>query len=149
MKKTLIITILLFNVSVLANNLNNFSTDGCSLFIDKDYLTNESWAHCCIKHDMSYFTGGVKKEKNDSDLELQQCIEDLGGIKNKYLAQSVFLAVQIFGGPEIKSWFRWGYGWEINRKYQKLSKEQKELVKSKLESISPYDLELIKWPFQK
>lgn len=49
--------------------------------------------------------------------------------KNHALAEAMYLGVRVGGGPEIKSPFRWGYGWPYGRGYQALTESESSAAK--------------------
>ena len=51
---------------------------------------------------------------------------------NANLANFMYEGVRAGGSPYFYTWYRWGYGWGFERKYQALSNAEKEQVKTKL-----------------
>src|SRR4051812_44811546 len=49
------------------NEIVPFTTDGCSVFPDGD------WLNCCIYHDYAHWKGGTFQEKVKADVELARC----------------------------------------------------------------------------
>lgn len=111
------------------NKLNPFTTDGCSVVPDLG-LTE-----CCVIHDIAYWKGGTKKQRELADLELGLCIEKKS---NKFLASLFYWGVRIGGRPQLLTSFRWGYGWQLQRGYRPLSVEEKKAI-SKLEPKNPLE----------
>ena len=112
--------------------LSNFTSDGCSLFIDGTFENPELWKDCCFKHDIAYWQGGTKEEREAADLAFKKCVEKKTG--NSELAELMYQAVRTGGEPYFPTWYRWGYGWPLGRGYKELSPEEKELVQRKLDS---------------
>lgn len=50
--------------------LSNFTSDGCSLFIDGTFENPELLKDCCFQHDIVYWQGGTKREREVADLDL-------------------------------------------------------------------------------
>ena len=48
--------------------LSDFSSDGCSLFVDGTFENPELWKECCLKHDIAYWRGGTEEERASADL---------------------------------------------------------------------------------
>ena len=44
----------------------------------------------------------------------------------------MYQGVRFGGSPYFYNWYRWGYGWSYERKYQKLTLEEQRLVSDKL-----------------
>ena len=112
--------------------LSNFTSDGCSLFIDGTFENPELWKDCCLKHDIAYWQGGTREEREAADLAFKKCVEKKTG--NSELAELMYQAVRKGGEPYFPTWYRWGYGWPLGRGYKELSPEEKELVQRKLDS---------------
>ena len=102
--------------------LSPFTSDGCSLFPDKSIITQSNWCSCCLKHDVAYWRGGTKAERAIADLELKKCVEAKTG--NAALATLMYEGVRAGGSPYFVNWYRWGYGWGYERKYQSLTPEE-------------------------
>ena len=110
--------------------LADFTSDGCSLFFNGTFEDPELWKECCHKHDLAYWRGGTKEERNQADLAFKECVLKKTG--NAELAEIMYQAVLVGGSPYFPTWYRWGYGWPVGRGYQKLSKEELLLVDQKL-----------------
>jgi hypothetical protein len=96
--------------------LKDFSSDGCSLFPDKDYSTqskNISWCDCCVLHDIAYWKGGAPGLRKTADSALSQCILTKTG--DSTLAQIMYLGVRAGGKTIVPTWYSWGYGWSFGR----------------------------------
>ena len=110
--------------------LSEFASDGCSLFVDGTFEQPELWKECCVKHDIAYWRGGTEEERELADLAFKACVEKK--TDNPELAEVMYQAVRTGGMPYFPTWYRWGYGWPIGRGYKALSKEEIDLVESKL-----------------
>ena len=111
---------------ILAADLNNFKSDGCSLFPDGNYYS------CCYLHDVAYWPGGTEKEKQRADEALSACVQEMTG--DKVLARKMFEGVRVGGVPGLPTTFRWGYGWPFpyRKDYAPLTPaEQKQLSEKK------------------
>ncbi len=112
------------------SELTDFTSDGCSLFLDGTFENPELWKECCHKHDLAYWRGGTEKEREQADLEFKNCVEKKTG--NPQLAELMYEAVRIGGAPHFPTWYRWGYGWPVGRGYKELSQEELVMVEAKL-----------------
>ena len=133
MRITLIIFAFCFPIFIsccAANQIKDFSTDGCSLFPDRSIISGKDWCECCFNHDIAYWQGGSKEARLEADEKFRSCILKKTG--NKKLADFMFRGVRIGGSPYFFTWYRWGYGWSYERKYKELSVSEKKKVKKKL-----------------
>ena len=96
-----------------------FSSDGCSLFPDGSIITQKGWCDCCFKHDIAYWRGGTEEEREQADTELRQCVLAKSG--DETLAKLMYEGVRFGGSPYFYNWYRWGYGWPYDRKYEALT----------------------------
>jgi hypothetical protein len=110
--------------------LSDFTSDGCSLFIDGTFKDPELWKECCLKHDIAYWQGGTEEDRLQADLTFKACVEKKTG--DSTLANLMYDAVRVGGEPYFPTWYRWGYGWPIGRGYKKLSEQEKIMVNQKL-----------------
>lgn len=112
--------------------LSDFSSDGCSLFPDRSLITADDWCECCFEHDIAYWKGGTEEERLAADVALRECIIEKTG--NQELADLMYEGVRFGGSPYFYNWYRWGYGWSYERKYQALTPEEEALAEEKLKS---------------
>lgn len=108
------------------SGLKPFSSDGCSLFPDSSLITQRDWCACCFEHDLVYWRGGTYDERAAADARLKSCVLEKTG--NAALASLMYEGVRIGGSPYFYNWYRWGYGWGYDRKYQALTPEEQELA---------------------
>lgn len=112
--------------------LSPFSSDGCSLFPDKSLITSADWCSCCFEHDLAYWRGGTAGQREAADLALQSCIVDKTG--KSALGKLMFEGVRVGGSPYFYNWYRWGYGWSFERKYQALTVDENQDADQLLEA---------------
>jgi len=112
--------------------LSDFTSDGCSLFIDGTFEDPDLWKECCLKHDIAYWQGGTEEEREAADIAFRECVKKKTG--NAELAELMYQAVRKGGDPYFPTWYRWGYGWPIGRGYKPLTNEEEILVHDKLET---------------
>jgi len=120
---------LCISISACSNDseLSPFSSDGCSLFPDSSVITKKDWCVCCFQHDLAYWQGGTEQQRENADTELKQCVLEKTG--DETLAKVMYDGVRFGGSPYFYNWYRWGYGWPYERKYQALTDNELEQVK--------------------
>ncbi len=133
--KQLIVISIFFSLSALAD-INPFTTDGCSKFIDGP-LTGKGyeWLHCCEEHDIKYWSGlGGEKAQDEADIELRQCVIEAGF---PGYGESIYRAVTAARpvNSRLKVSFRWGYAWDKVLGHRELTAEELESVKQMTTSI--------------
>lgn len=104
--------------------MQDFSTDGCSLFPDSSLIDSKDWCSCCLAHDLAYWRGGTSEERLKADEEFKGCVQAATG--NAALADLMFAGVRVSGGPYFFTSYRWGYGWSFKGRYRALSREEDE-----------------------
>lgn len=112
--------------------LADFRSDGCSLFPDRSLILEEDWCDCCFEHDIAYWMGGTEEERLAADIALRECVLEKTG--NAELADLMYEGVRLGGSPYFYNWYRWGYGWNYDRKYQALTDAERELAAAKLQA---------------
>lgn len=128
----LIIAISLFTTaSASAADLDDFMSDGCSLFPDGDFKERAKWCDCCLAHDISYWRGGTKDDRKRADEKLRDCVLKRTG--SKALADLMYNGVRTGGHPAFPNWYRWGYGWKYGRSYAPLTEQENQEASRKLE----------------
>lgn len=111
-----------------ANDLKDFTTDGCSSFPDGTIQQNALWKYCCVVHDYSYWQGGSYENRKTADKALQDCVAQVG---EPEIAKLMLAGVRVGGSPYLPTSFRWGYGWPWPRGYKPLNEEEKNRVAGK------------------
>lgn len=123
--------LLLLIQPVMAGQLSDFSSDGCSQFPDGTLSQRDLWCSCCITHDIAYWQGGSSLQKKQADAALRQCV--LEKTESQLLADTMYYGVTLGGSPVYPVWYRWGYGWAYGRGFQTLSNYDKQKVDEKLQ----------------
>jgi len=115
-----------------ASDINQFASDGCSLFPDGTLKDRTLWCDCCFKHDITYWRGGSEEERKRADKALRACVLERTG--DKAFAEMTYDGVRVGGSPVFPTWYRWGYGWEYGRGYKPLTEEEQNQVASMLDT---------------
>lgn len=115
------------------SELRPFTSDGCSLFPDQSQISGDNWCSCCFEHDIAYWRGGTATQREAADRALQTCVTDKTG--NAVLGRLMYEGVQAGGSPYFYNWYRWGYGWGFERKYQALTPAETEQSRLLLEDF--------------
>lgn len=106
-----------------AQELQPFTTDGCSLFPDRAHYGRADWCHCCLRHDLAYWRGGTAEERAAADQALEACV--LAATGSTALADLMLAGVRVGGGPYFATPYRWAYGWPYGRGYEPLSEVER------------------------
>jgi hypothetical protein len=120
--------------SVMAADISDFSTDGCSLFPDGTAEQQALWQNCCIAHDLHYWAGGNYADREAADEALEACVADVG---EPAIAKLMMAGVRAGGSPFFPTTYRWGYGWPFGRGYQSLTDAEKDAVLAAIERSEP------------
>ena len=116
----------------IASDLNEFASDGCSLFPNGTLENRSLWCDCCFNHDMAYWRGGTEAERKEADKTLHACA--LARTGSKALAETMYEGVRFGGSSAFPTWYRWGYGWKYGRGYEALTEKEQKQVEVKLDS---------------
>ena len=124
MKLAILLLLSIINPAI-AGDLKPFQSDGCSSFPDGTLKQHKLWRSCCFEHDRSYWKGGTYKERQQADIALKVCVEEVG---EPEIAQLMLAGVRVGGTPYLPTEFRWGYGWPYPRGYKILTKSEQQEV---------------------
>jgi hypothetical protein len=116
----------------IASDLNDFKSDGCSLFPNGTPEDRYQWCDCCFNHDIAYWRGGTEDEREEADQALQACV--LERTKSKALADTMYYGVRFGGSSAFPTWYRWGYGWNYGMGDQPLTEKERKQADEKLDS---------------
>ncbi len=111
--------------------IGDFRTDGCTLFPNKSLIDESDWCDCCLVHDIAYWKGGTEEDRLAADEALRLCVLERTG--DDILARVMFDGVRLGGSPHFPTWYRWGYGWPLDRGYQALTRAEERVADRKLE----------------
>ena len=94
-------------------------------------INADDWCSCCFEHDIEYWRGGTYEEREAADLKLRNCVSEK--TQNETLATLMYEGVRVGGSPYFYNWYRWGYGWDYERKYQSLTRSEHEMAEKLLD----------------
>ncbi|MGO2131165.1 MAG: hypothetical protein ACTH4U_20775 [Pseudoalteromonas prydzensis] len=125
MRLVLVIMACLICLDSKAENIEPFTSDGCSSFPDGTFTQKQLWLDCCTAHDYSYWQGGTYEQRLFADKQLQECVAKVG---EPQIAQLMLAGVRVGGSPYFPTTFRWGYGWPYPRGYKALTEAEKAQI---------------------
>lgn len=110
--------------------LNSFETDYCTNYAEGTFEEPDLWKHCCLIHDMFFWAGGSKKDRDLADLDLKKCIEATGA---DHQARLIYLAVRAGSYSPIKYPKKmWNNGWNDHRSPRPLSQDDIILIEQEI-----------------
>ena len=127
----ILLVLLLASAPVLADELRDFTSDGCSAFPDGTFDQKELWHSCCVVHDLAYWIGGRSDEREAADHALKACVEAVG---KPDIAQLMLAGVRVGGSPWLPTRFRWAYGWPYLRGYKEVDEDEAQQVAEKMQA---------------
>ena len=123
-----LLSLLIFcSFPAIADDIQPFTSDGCSAFPDGTIEQQELWLDCCRKHDHAYWKGGTYDERVQADEALRQCV---AGVGEAEIAFVMLAGVRVGGTPYLPTEFRWGYGWPFPRGYKALTRKEQALIEA-------------------
>lgn len=120
------LSLMLMIFPAMAQDLKPFVSDGCSAFPDGTIGQKELWLGCCAVHDLAYWKGGTRQQREQADQALKTCVSAVG---EPEVALLMLTGVRVGGSPYLPTDFRWGYGWSYPRFYGPLTEIELEKVK--------------------
>lgn len=137
MRLILTIFLLILSLSSSAENIEPFTSDGCSAFPDGTFMENELWLSCCTAHDFAYWQGGTYDERLIADKELEHCVAQVG---EPQIAALMLAGVRVGGSPYFPTTFRWGYGWPFPRLYKPLTEDEQLKINFQIQAMQESDI---------
>jgi len=125
MKAFLLGFIILLSSSSHAEEIQPFTSDGCSSFPNGTIEQAELWLSCCTEHDKAYWQGGSYQQRLDADIELKRCVSSVG---EPVIAELMLSGVRVGGSPYWPTQFRWGYGYSYPHGYTHASDKDLTMV---------------------
>lgn len=114
MKILLILLVSLISTITVAEEIQPFTSDGCSSFPNGTMMQGELWLSCCTEHDKAYWRGGSYQQRLDADIKLKHCVAAVG---EAAVAELMLSGVRVGGSPYWPTQFRWGYGYPYPHGY--------------------------------
>ena len=103
-------------------NLKPFVTDYCTLYVEGTRAQPNLWRHCCIEHDLYFWSGGSLEEKKLADLGLKSCVAKTGATTQAVL---IYAAVVIGGHSPVHIKDKaWGNAWGERTRYLSLTESE-------------------------
>ena len=128
----IVVSVFLVCGCAIASEINDFTSDGCSLFPNGTLEDRHQWCDCCFNHDIAYWRGGSEDERKEADLALQACALKRTG--SKALADTMYYAVRFGGSSAFPTWYRWGYGWNYGKGNMLLTEKERKQADEKFDS---------------
>lgn len=100
MRLIIIFSLLLFSLSINAEEIQPFTSYGCSVFPDGIFTERELWLNCCTAHEYTYWQGGSYDDRVDADKALQQCVAKVG---QPEIAALMLAGVRVGGTPYLST----------------------------------------------
>jgi hypothetical protein len=126
-----ILLVLMF-ISAEARAVVPFETDYCTNYPEGTRSQPELWKHCCLIHDLFFWSGGSKSDRDEADLDLKSCITDAGAPEQAII---MYLAVRAGSYSPVKyPKGKWGNGWPDREQYLSLSEQETKLIESEINS---------------
>ncbi len=105
------------------------------MFPDGTIKDGDLWCECCFIHDVAYWQGGTRQDREVADIAFRECI--IEKTDNRLLAGIMYLGVRLGGTPALPTWFRWGYGWPYGKGYSALTESELRDIKQKIKAYCP------------
>lgn len=116
----------------IQKTLQDFETDGCTMFIDGPSSKPDLWAHCCFEHDLRYWFGGAKEDKKFSDIQLRECVRNVAG---NFWANLMYAGVTAGNMSPVKFKYVWSWGWTPKRDKTKLTEEETHYIVERINAL--------------
>lgn len=124
--------LLLVTPTLYAQELQEFKTDFCTMFPDGTKTKADAWKHCCFDHDLRFWFGGSRAQRDLADIRLRSCVEKSG---HDIIARAMYYGVRVGRYSPIKNKYKWGWGWIPFKSYTNLDRQQKDLVKARIREM--------------
>lgn len=102
--------------------LKPFVTDYCTLYVEGTRAQPNLWRHCCLEHDLYFWSGGSLEDKKVADLGLKSCVAKTGATVQSEL---IYAAVVIGGRSPVHIKDKaWGNTWGDRPRYLSLTESE-------------------------
>ena len=130
MQRFFIVLMFVFSLSSQAESLTAFTTDYCTNYPEGTPRSPNLWKNCCLEHDMFFWAGGSREERNSIDLKLRECVAEKAGVQ---MANIMYYAVRAGSLSPVK--FpdkKWNNGWRERPDYKKLSEDDIDRIEAEI-----------------
>ncbi len=118
------------------DTLREFATDACTFFIEGTLSQPNLWGSCCFEHDLRYWFGGTKKQRNHADYHLYKCVREQA---NEKWARFIYWGVRAGSYSPVKSKYAWGWGFRDYKQkanlYDPLTHSRRKIVIDAIENM--------------
>lgn len=135
MRISFFIFLTVFSMPLLANGIKPFTTDNCTGFSEGTHRHPDLWKDCCVEHDLYFWAGGNRSDRNLADLRLRDCIAARGEV---FMSKIIYSGVRLGSLSPFKLQGKWGNGWKNRSSYESLSPKEKQIA---LDQIQNYPLD--------
>lgn len=118
---------LFFPITLLAQgSLRAFTTDYCTNFPEGTITHPDLWKDCCLEHDLFFWAGGSREDRNQADLDLKFCVSQSGA---PHIAKIMYWGIRLgYYSPIKYEDKKWGNGWKGRESLKALSLEEIDAV---------------------
>lgn len=134
MKSFFILLLIFINAKAFAANdtLVPFKTDYCTGVPEGVPRDPSAWKECCLVHDMNFWAGGDKSDRDAADVELRECVAAKG---YPVIARIIYEGVRLGSYSPIKfEDKKWNFGWKDRTEFQKLTAVDIDQIEKELDS---------------
>ncbi len=111
--KTIFLASLFFSPFSFA--ITDFMSNGCTMFPEGTFSNSKQWEHCCTEHDLFFWAGGTKDERDLADLGLRDCVIETGA---RRIGRLMYAGVRAgYRSPIRLGKEGWGNAWQGSRVY--------------------------------
>lgn len=131
-KALLVLLTLFMNAKAMAANdtLVPFQTDYCTGVPEGVPGNPTAWKNCCLMHDMFFWAGGDRQDRDAADVGLRQCVADKGYPR---IAWIIYEGVRLGSYSPIKfENKKWNFGWKDRPEHQKLTSEDIDKIEKEI-----------------
>ncbi|MFL5786230.1 MAG: hypothetical protein ACJ76H_16545 [Bacteriovoracaceae bacterium] len=127
----ILLTLFMYAQASIANDrLVAFQTDYCTGIPEGTPTNPTAWKNCCLMHDMLFWSGGDKNDRDEADLGLRKCVADKG---YPNLSWIIYEAVRLGSYSPIKfENKKWNFGWPDRPEHQKLTSQDIDQVEKEI-----------------
>jgi hypothetical protein len=134
--KMIFFILLLMPMITFADDLTHFKTDYCTNYPEGTPSKPTLWKNCCLMHDLFFWAGGTKAERNETDHGLFNCVLNTGSPVN---ARIIYYGVRFGSMSPIKyPDKKWNNGWRSRPDFQALTMKDVEKIEAEIQAGYSY-----------